>query len=108
MSTDTYYDPNRRRLTIKVIGRFDFGEVRLFNNAINLITLKMKSIVIDLHNTHYMDSSALGMLLVLRKKTMNYQQSVKINKVKQPLIKTLSDAKFDKLFTIEVCSLLEF
>lgn len=101
MPVDTHYDPDRRKFTIKVIGRFDFGEVQLFSNAINLITLKMKCIVIDLQNTQYMDSSALGMLLCLLKKTMPHQQSIKIINVKQPVIKTLSDANFDKLFRIE-------
>lgn len=101
MSIDTHYNPEIRKFTIKIMGPFDFGETNHFSNTLKLISPKMRSIVIDLEKTQYIDSAALGMLLVLLKETIAYKQSVKIINVKQSVAKALADANFQKLFRIE-------
>ena len=102
MPIDSHYNPDSMKFTIKVIGRFDYGEVNQFSNALKLITPKMRSITIDLDETQYIDSSALGMLLALLKMTMANQQTIKIINVKQSVAKALVDANFHKLFRINI------
>lgn len=101
MAIDTNYDSVTNALTIKVSGRFDFGVHQNFRKAVEQITLKMKFIVVDLSATNYMDSSALGMLLVLRDKAMSNQQTVKLLNAKSDVRKILEIANFDKLFTLQ-------
>jgi len=53
-------------LIIKVDGRFDFGVHQDFRSAYENVTQKPKNYVIDMRAASYLDSSALGMLLLLR------------------------------------------
>jgi len=46
------------------------------------------------------DSSALGMLLVLRDKVGNQQSAIKIINARPDVKKILTIANFDKLFTV--------
>ena len=57
------------------------------------------SIRIDLKDVTYMDSSALGMLLVLRKGARN--RDVSITGASESVRRILSIANFDKLFNID-------
>lgn len=100
MTIDTHFDVAINTLTIKVSGRFDFGVHQGFRKAIEQITEKMKFIVVDLYATDYMDSSALGMLLVLRDKINTAQQTIRICNIKPDVRKILEIANFDKLFIL--------
>ena len=55
-----------RQLTIGVEGRFDFRVYDSFRNAYADVGDSVEKYVIDLAAAEYMDSSALGMLLLLR------------------------------------------
>jgi len=57
MSTDSQV------LTISVNGRFDFSAHQDFRNAYERGGLTPRQYVVDLQDTDYIDSSALGMLL---------------------------------------------
>ncbi len=54
-------------LTIQISGKFDFNLVQSFRNAYNDLGEGKPEIIIDLKEADYMDSSALGMLLNMRK-----------------------------------------
>jgi anti-anti-sigma factor len=56
--------------------------------------------VIDLQHTDYMDSSALGMLLVLREHAGSGSASVAITRCKPEVRKILQIANFERLFDI--------
>ena len=60
MSTDSQV------LTISVNGRFDFSAHQDFRNAYERGGLTPRQYVVDLQDTDYIDSSALGMLLLLK------------------------------------------
>ena len=53
-------------VTIQVNGRFDFAAHQEFLRAYKQHPRGEKAFVVDLKNTEYMDSSAMGMLLQLR------------------------------------------
>jgi anti-anti-sigma factor len=87
-------------LFINISGRFDFGMHTEFREATKLANENVKQIEINLSNTDYLDSSALGMLLVLHDKMKNDRNAVQIKNAKSDVKKILEIANFNKLFTI--------
>jgi len=59
------------------------------------------SIIIDLSECNYMDSSALGMLLLLLEKLNNDDEKVIIRNPSDVVKKILEISRFDLLFTIQ-------
>lgn len=84
---------------IKIAGRFDFGEHQAFKAACDSCTAAQKY-TLDLRAAEYVDSSALGMLLMLRDKVGGDKARVKILNASPDVKKVLTIAKFEKLFTI--------
>lgn len=87
-------------LSIKINGRFDFGVHNDFREATKLLDGGVKLIEVDLAGTDYMDSSALGMLLVLRDKMAGDKSAIRIKNARDEVKKILEIANFDKLFTL--------
>ena len=100
MTVGIQQNPENNELMIKVSGRFDFGVHQDFRRASEMVVGSIKSVVIDLQGTDYVDSSALGMLLVLRDKLGENKQAIKIVNAKPEVKKILQIASFDKLFTM--------
>jgi anti-anti-sigma factor len=87
-------------LTIKINGRFDFGVHNDFREATKLVESGVKLIEVDLGGTDYLDSSALGMLLVLRDRMAGDKSAIRIKNARAEVKKILEIANFDKLFTL--------
>ncbi|MDT4288313.1 STAS domain-containing protein [Methylomonas sp. MO1] len=87
-------------LSIKISGRFDFGVHNEFREATKLVENGVKLIEVDLNGTEYLDSSALGMLLVLRDKMAGDKSAIRIKNSRTEVKKILEIANFDKLFTL--------
>ena len=66
MTVSTAISPDGQKLTISIKGRFDFGRHQEFRESYEKLDRKPESIVVDLKEATYLDSSALGMLLLLR------------------------------------------
>jgi anti-anti-sigma factor len=101
MAVDTSLDSATKTLTIKISGRFDFGVHQDFRKASDQASNDIKTIVVDMGGVDYVDSSALGMLLVLRDKVGESKDAVRIKNTKPDVSKIFKIANFDKLFTIE-------
>jgi len=88
------------RLTLN--GRFDFSSHREFRNACDeaLQTPEIKEIEADFRRVDYLDSSALGMLLLLREKAQNANLKVSLTNCTGLVQQVLDVANFQKLFTI--------
>ncbi len=88
--------------TIRMDGRFDFGAHRAFKEAYDpLLQQKgLTSIEIDLANVAYMDSSALGMLLLLHERAEAEGKEVVLCRPTSNVMQILDIANFGKLFTI--------
>ena len=87
-------------LKIKVRGRFDFNAHKEFREATDKVVAGVKKIEVDLSNTDYLDSSALGMLLLLRDKMSGNRDAVVIMGAAKDVKKILEIANFNKLFTL--------
>ena len=102
MSLTTQLSNDGSMITISINGRFDFNLYKEFRDAYEVALNKGNSkIVINLAQTEYMDSSALGMLLVLKERTGGENSSVVLKNCNREIKNILSISNFDKLFTIE-------
>lgn len=88
--------------TIDVIGRFDFSAHRSFKEAYDplLANREIATIDINLSSVDYMDSSALGMLLMLRERAQGAGKTVVLSRPNHTVSQILDIANFSKLFTI--------
>lgn len=90
------------KATIKLNGRFDFNTHRDFRTAYeSLITdADVKAVTVDFAGVDYLDSSALGMLLMLRDKMSGVNKDVSLTGVQGNVKQVLDIANFGKLFRI--------
>lgn len=84
------------RITIK--GRFDFNILQEFREAYSDKQGSDSRFVIDLAQTEYIDSSALGMLLNMKNHLGAEDRQIEINNCQPNLMKIFSIAHFDKKF----------
>lgn len=100
MPLEIIHNSEKQELTIRVSGRFDFGVHQDFRKATEWHRDTVKSIIVDLRNTDYIDSSALGMLLILRDKMNNDRSAIRLTNAKPEVKKILEIANFEKLFKL--------
>lgn len=86
--------------TITVVGRFDFGLYRDFRATYRDIPKNQCRYVVDLKSADYMDSSALGMLLLLREHAGEEAGRIRIANCRPDISRILAIAAFDRLFDI--------
>lgn len=86
-----------KTVTITVDGRFDFSVHKDFRNTYKDFDAGM-NFRVNLSGTEYLDSSALGMLLLLKKHS---NEDVIIEKPNEEVKRVLTIANFDKVFKIE-------
>jgi anti-anti-sigma factor len=88
-----------KTITIDVEGTFDYRLHRDFRSAYRE-ELENFAYIINLNKTEYMDSAALGMLLLLREHAGGDEAKITITGCRPTIRKTFSIAQFDQLFTI--------
>ena len=99
MSVDSKQTPDEKQLTITIKGRFDFSTHQDFRAAYEKKALASRYVV-DLKETNYLDSSALGMLLLLRDHAGGERADVKLVNCNPDVNKILAISNFSKLFKI--------
>ncbi len=90
-----------KTLMLKVGGKFDFSMHNDFRKAYKDESISSGNYEIDLSGTDYLDSSALGMLLLLKEFAESQSSKVIIKNVAPEVRQILDIASFDKLFTIK-------
>lgn len=91
---------NGNEVVINVAGKFDFNVHQEFRNAYRNERPDAKYII-RMDGTDYIDSSALGMLLLLREHAGNDKADITISGCKDEIRKILSIANFERLFNIQ-------
>ncbi|MGD8524626.1 MAG: STAS domain-containing protein [Thioalkalispiraceae bacterium] len=86
-------------LTIKVSDTFNFALQQDFRNSYKDV-IDASQIKLDLSMTSYMDSSSLGMLLLLKEHADKYKIRIEITNPSEPIRRILETANFDKIFPI--------
>ncbi|MFK0090803.1 STAS domain-containing protein [Pseudomonas sp. NPDC090755] len=100
MAVETVVSQDGKKLTIKVKGRFDFGKHQEFREAYERKTSRPDCVEVDLKEATYLDSSALGMLLMLRDHVGGDDSEVRVVNTSSDVRKILAISNFDKLFDI--------
>jgi anti-anti-sigma factor len=91
---------NGGTVKLTITGRFDFNDHSSFRDGYKGYPGNA-SYNIDMSSTDYMDSSALGMLLLLREHAGGDNAKITISGCKPEIKKILSIANFQKLFEIK-------
>lgn len=89
-----------QELTILIQGRFDFGAHQEFRNAYERVNSTPQRYVVDLKDTTYLDSSALGMLLLLRDHAGGDSAQIRLLNCNPDVRKILAISNFEQLFKI--------
>jgi len=90
------------QVTISLGGRFDFNAHREFKESYTalLSDAAIQSIDVNLSGVDYLDSSALGMLLMFRERAQEANKQISLRNPNETVVKILDIANFKKLFTI--------
>mgnify|MGYP002640061892 FL=1 len=100
MSITSAVSDNGKKVTISVSGKFDFQLYDEFRSSYVETLGAGVQYVVDLAGTDYLDSSALGMLLLLREHAGGEGSKIVISNSSADVKKILDVANFGKLFEI--------
>lgn len=91
------------RAVLHLNGRFDFSIHKGFRDACEqaLATPQIKEIEVNLSGVDYLDSSALGMLLLLKERSGKIGAQTRLSHCQASVRQILDIANFGKLFTID-------
>ncbi|MQU08777.1 STAS domain-containing protein [Pseudomonas helleri] len=101
MAVTSHVSAEGKQLTIAIKGRFDFAKHQEFRAAYEKSVPKPDSVVVDLKEATYIDSSALGMLLLLRDHAGGDEAEIQVVNSSSDVRKTFEISNFDKLFDIK-------
>jgi len=92
---------NGETITIKVNGRFDFAVQNEFRDCYyNINNAEGSKFIIDMGGANYMDSSALGMLLMMREYLGGNSADISITNTSADIKNILTVANFQSLFAM--------
>nr|WP_082306443.1 STAS domain-containing protein [Mizugakiibacter sediminis] len=100
MSISAEHDREHGCLTIRVQERFDFSVHKQFRDAYLKLPAPARSYVIDLAGTEEMDSSALGMLLLLREHAGGDRAEIRVVNASPAVRNILRIAGFGELLAL--------
>jgi anti-anti-sigma factor len=89
-----------KTLTIAIDGRFDFSAHQEFRKSYEQLSKPVTAYVLNMAKTTYLDSSALGMLLLLRDHAGGDNADVSISNCSDDVKKILTISNFQQLFKI--------
>lgn len=101
MPIHTHRSDDGRSLTIRIEGRFDFSTHQAFRNAYEQNDDGVKDVIVDLSHTTYLDSSALGMLLLLRDYAGGDGARIELRNCNKDVRRILTISNFEQLFSIQ-------
>ena len=88
-------------LTISISGRFDISSFKEFGQAYKDELVSVSKVIIVMAECEYLDSSALGQLLMLRERSGGEKEKIDIVNLSPALKNIFKMTNFDKLFNIE-------
>lgn len=101
MAISSKLSNENKQLIITIDDRFDFSLHQEFRDAYSNVQDPGLTYILDLSATVYMDSSALGMILLLKDHVQLYTGKLIISKPSDTVKKILEIAQFQRLMTIE-------
>lgn len=101
MIIDTHTEGSRARLVLN--GRFDFNSHMMFNQTTDSLLREagIKELELDFDQVKYIDSSAMGMLLLLKERAKGASKSITLLNCKGSVAQVFELSNFRRLFTIK-------
>ena len=93
-------EDNGKTLVIAIEARFDFTSHQDFRAAYESAGAAVRHFIIDLAATEYLDSSALGLLIMLHEHSGGKSGSIEIINASAEIRRILTIASFHRLFNI--------
>ncbi len=100
MSVHSQLSSDNKTVNIRIEGKFDFSCQREFREAYRNHAQAGQLFQVDLGRTEYMDSSALGMLLLLKEHADSCKGKVVLKQANGDILKILEMANFSRQFEI--------
>ncbi|WP_320822526.1 STAS domain-containing protein [Reinekea sp.] len=91
---------NDNTITLKVSGRFDFSSHQEFRQIYEAVSAEVTHYTVDMADATYLDSSALGMLLLMRDHAGGDNAKIEIVNCNEDVKKILTISNFGQLFKI--------
>ena len=93
---------NNGKAVVKLQGRFDFSSHREFRESCNscLAAAQVHEIELDMGGVEYLDSSALGMLLMLKERADTAAKRIVLSACHGTVKQVLDIANFGRIFSI--------
>ncbi len=103
MSLSVTINKDQGKLKFLLAGRFDFNSNKEFRKAYEsgLNDVSTGAITVDLSGVDYMDSSALGMLLLFKERADEENRMIKLTNCQETVREILEIVNFGKLFAIQ-------
>lgn len=101
MSISVVSDADSRTTKIVVSNQFDFSLHQTFREAYRNVSAQGSVFNVDLAQATYMDSSALGMILLLKEHADKLGGKVVLSSPNESVLKILKIANFDQFVTIQ-------
>ena len=101
MAISTSINQDGKGVRIIINGRFEFSQHEEFREAYAGVEPESTSFIIDLTDTSYMDSAALGMLLVLRERAGGSNSDITLSGYNKSIRQILEISHFDDLFKLD-------
>ncbi len=100
MPVHTRHSDNGETRIIAIEGRFDFSAHQAFRDAYEKDSGQVRRWVIDMTDATYLDSSALGMLLLLRDYAGGDRANIQIENSNPDVRRIFAISNFEQLFII--------
>jgi len=101
MAVETQISEDGNVLTISVPSRLDITAHKEFGEAYKDKLGSLSNCIVDMAAVEFLDSSALGMLLMFREKAAEESVEITVANCSPGITKIFAMANFDKLFKIE-------
>ena len=101
MQIDTQLEGGKARLVLN--GRFDFNSHSMFNQTTDTLLREagIQDLELDFDQVKYIDSSAMGMLLLLKERAKGASKSITLINCRGAVAQVLELSNFRRLFTIK-------
>jgi len=101
MNIETLLSDDGKKLTLTVLGKMDVTLYKEFNDSYKDKIGLVSKVVLNFKDVEYVDSSGLGMLLVLRERSGGDDADIDIINVNPNVKKILETTNFQHLFNIQ-------
>lgn len=101
MPINSSLSKEKKQLTITITDRFDYELHQAFRDCYRQVSESGYTYTVNLSGASYMDSSALGMVLLLKEHADKQGSRVVIKSPHPSVAKILRIANFDRFVTIE-------